>query len=101
MDKLNRVVECLKQYEPEKIILFGSCAIGEVDEFSDIDLVVIKNTEKRFLKRLIEASGLIDLEIDKVDVFVYTPEEWERMIKLENLFALEVSKNGRLLYEKR
>ncbi|MDZ7262577.1 MAG: nucleotidyltransferase domain-containing protein [candidate division KSB1 bacterium] len=50
MNKLDRVIECLKRYEPEKIILFGSYARGEVDESSDVDFVVIKKTDKRFLR---------------------------------------------------
>jgi predicted nucleotidyltransferase len=41
--------------------------MGEADEFSDIDLVIIKDTDKRFIERLIEVSGIIgsDLEVAK------------------------------------
>ena len=38
-------------YSPQKIILFGSYAYGEPDEDSDIDLLTIKDTNKRPIER--------------------------------------------------
>ncbi|MBA5942662.1 MAG: nucleotidyltransferase domain-containing protein [Methanophagales archaeon] len=100
MNKVDKVVKCLMQYDPEKIIIFGSYVRDEMDEYSDLDFVVIKKTEKRFIERLIEVARLIDLDLGKVDVFVYTPEELERMIEWENPFIERVLKEGRVLYEK-
>ncbi len=99
MDKLKRAIECIKKYDPEKIILFGSYARGEIDEYSDMDFVVIKKTDKRFLERLIEVTKLIDSDLGRVDVFVYTPEEFEDMIKTANPFILQVLKEGKVVYE--
>jgi len=101
MDKLKTVLKRLKSYDPDKIILFGSYATGEIDEFSDIDLIVIKDTNKRFIERLIEVSEIIGSNIDKVDVFVYTNEEWKRMIEWGSPFAQEVLKKGKIIYEKK
>jgi predicted nucleotidyltransferase len=42
MDKVDKVVKCLMQYEPEKIIIFGSYVRDEMDEYSNLDFVVIK-----------------------------------------------------------
>jgi predicted nucleotidyltransferase len=89
-----------KKYEPEKIIVFGSYVHGEVDEYSDLDFVVIKETSKRFLERLIDVAKLIDDELGQVDVFVYTPEEFQRMIEWKNPFIESVLKEGRVVYEK-
>ena len=100
-DKVKRVVECIKRYDPEKIILFGSAARGETDEYSDLDFVVIKKTKQRFIRRLIEVAELIDNDLGQVDVFVYTPEEFQRMIEYENPFIEQVIKEGRVLYEKK
>jgi predicted nucleotidyltransferase len=36
-----------KRYNPEKIILFGSSVIGKDSKESDIDLLIIKNSEKK------------------------------------------------------
>jgi predicted nucleotidyltransferase len=37
--KLKTVLERLKEYQPDKIILFGSYARGETDEYSDLDFM--------------------------------------------------------------
>lgn len=99
MDKFEQIVECIKRYNPEKIIVFGSWVRGEMDEYSDIDFVVIKNTKKRFLIRLIEVAKLIDTKLGPVDVFVYTPEEFQTMVQRKIPFIENVVKEGRIIYE--
>ena len=94
------MLNCLRPYDPEKVIVFGSYARGDIDEYSDIDLVIIKKTKKRFLQRLIEVAKLIDNELGNVDVLVYTPAEFERMIEYENSFIETVLKEGKIIYEK-
>ncbi len=42
----------IMQYQPDKIILFGSMASNHVGEWSDLDLVVIKDTALSFFERL-------------------------------------------------
>jgi predicted nucleotidyltransferase len=98
MDKIQKIVECLKRYEPEKVIVFGSFARGEADEQSDVDLVVIKQTDKRFLERLLEVAKLLDNDLGKVDVFVYTREEFEEMRRRQNPFIAKVITEGRTIY---
>ncbi len=99
MGRVERVIESIKRYEPEKIIAFGSYVRGETDEYSDLDFVVIKKTDKRFLERLIEVAKLIDYDLGQVDVFVYTPEEFQSMIASGNPFIEQVLKEGRTVYE--
>ena len=98
MNKFEQVVECIKQYNPEKIIAFGSYVRGEIDEYSDLDFVVIKSTGKRFIERLIEVAKLIDNSLGKVDVFVYTPEEFQKMVEWGNPFIENVLKEGKVVY---
>lgn len=100
MDRFERALEGIMRYKPEKIIVFGSYVRGDTDEYSDLDFVVIKKTEKRFLERLIEVAKLIDSELGKVDVFVYTPEEFQEMIEREDPFIEQVLKEGRVIYQK-
>jgi len=99
MDRFEKVVERIKRYEPEKIIVFGSYVRGEMDEHSDLDFVVIKKTRKRFIERLIEVARLIGPDLGKVDVFVYTPEEFKRMKEEGNPFIKRVLQEGRVIYE--
>ncbi|TAJ75535.1 MAG: nucleotidyltransferase domain-containing protein [Gallionellaceae bacterium] len=98
MEKVKKLVECLKRYKPEQIIVFGSYARGDADEQSDLDVVVIKQTEKRFLDRLIEAARCLDNDLGKVDVFVYTREEFEEMRQRGNPFIEKVVTEGRVIY---
>ena len=101
MEKLKKAIECLKKYEPEKIILFGSYAREDFNHESDMDFVVIKRTEKRFIERLLEVAELLENELGKIDVFVYTPEEFQRMIEWGNPFIERVLKEGKIVYEKK
>ncbi|MSQ06594.1 MAG: nucleotidyltransferase domain-containing protein [Dehalococcoidia bacterium] len=86
-------------YSPEKVILFGSYARGDYDEFSDIDLIVIKKTEQRFFQRLAEVMAFIPREV-AADVFVYTPQEFQAMVESGNPFIEQAIKDGIVLYEK-
>ena len=89
--RLKAVIADLMAYQPEKIIVFGSSARGEEDEHSDIDLVIIKKTQDRFLQRLKKAALLIREPIP-VDLLVYTPDEFAQMLDDENPFAQTVAK---------
>src|SRR3989304_827900 len=49
-NELGRFLPLLQRhYRPYKIILFGSLAAGQVGEWSDLDLVIVAETDKRFL----------------------------------------------------
>lgn len=50
MDALKEKLEPLfKEHEIQKAILFGSCARNEASRYSDIDLILVKDTKLRFL----------------------------------------------------
>ncbi|MBU7029552.1 MAG: nucleotidyltransferase domain-containing protein [Theionarchaea archaeon] len=89
----------VKDYNPEKIILFGSLARGDYHELSDVDMIIIKKTRKRFLERIGDVLLLNDTEMH-LECFVYTPEEFSKMIEEENPFIEEVLKSGVVVYEK-
>ncbi len=97
---LDEIVNRIKKSgDVERIILFGSSARGEMDKYSDIDIVVIKETKERFIKRILDIESLVDLPVH-VDVFVYTPSEFALMIKNGNPFIERVIKEGKIIYEK-
>lgn len=90
----------ITQYQPEKVILFGSLAEGTVGEWSDIDLVIIKDTSLPFLQRL-EEVALLCFAPEGVDYLVYTPEEFAQMVAAKNPFVLkEIIEKGKVLYER-
>lgn len=94
----NEIIETiLRDYGPvEKIILFGSAARGDADEYSDIDLIIVKETDKPFVRRSVEAPYF---RISS-DIFVYTPREFEQMKEDENPFIESALKEGIVLYER-
>src|SRR4030042_2984056 len=68
-EELRRIIEVLKRdYDPDKIILFGSLAEGDIHEWSDIDLFIVKKTTKRPIDRILEVSRLIKPKIG-IDLF--------------------------------
>lgn len=97
--KLATILRRLREYDPEKVILFGSRSRGASDRYSDYDLVIIKKTRKRFLDRIKEVIQIIKPNY-ATDIFVYTPREFQRMIAEENPFLQHVLKEGKVIYEK-
>ncbi len=95
---LATIVEVLKPYDPERIILFGSRARGEADELSDYDLIVIKQTRRPFLDRLQDIVPY-RLQLQRTaDILVYTPEEFDRMGDVG--LGWVVQQEGITLYER-
>jgi len=88
----------IKEYDPDKIILFGSRVEGKDNEGSDIDLVIVKETEKRPLDRRIEVETLLADRAVPIDIVVYTPDEIRNLYSMGSPFVEEIVENGRLLY---
>ena len=99
--ELERIVEKLKNdYQPEKIILFGSLAQGNVNEGSDIDLAIIKDTSKRPLDRQVEVAAISQPSL-ATNFIIYTPEEFRKQQENGNFFVVEeILKRGEVLYER-
>lgn len=97
---LERWVDILKEkYDPEKVILFGSFGDDTTGPWSDIDLVVVKDTPKRFLDRVKEVLVLLQPEVG-VDILVYTPQEFQTLAAERPFFQREIQSGGKVLYER-
>lgn len=100
-NELNRILGVIKSdYKPEKVILFGSLANGKVHEWSDIDLLIIKKTTKRPIDRCLELCRLIRPKIG-IDLFIYTPGEYEILLREKFSLLQSILKVGKVVYEKR
>lgn len=97
---IKQVVEKLKPYKPEKIILFGSHVWGKPDAGSDLDVLIIKRSQKRRIDRMREVGNLLYPGLMPVDALVYTPEEVEKRVKMGNTFVAYIVQHGKVLYDK-
>ena len=83
----------------QRAVLFGSYARGDTDEYSDIDLVIIKETGLPFLDRYTDFGGLFQVLPRALQILVYTPEEFRNMRDNGNAFIHTVIKDGIVIYE--
>ncbi len=96
-DVVDRIVQ---GYKPEKIILFGSYAYGTPTEDSDLDLVVIKDTdEKKRTRKNVVRKFLWNTNFP-VDVWVYNNSEFMDENDLGTGFFKEIKEKGKTIYEK-
>ena len=96
---LNEIVQrIVEMTNPEKIILFGSAARGEMGPNSDIDLLVIKrgNIHRRQLAQHIH-KGLYGVG-EAVDIVVATPEDVDRHGKSFGLVLCSALEEGKVIY---
>ena len=87
-----------EQFQPDRIILFGSHAYGTPHADSDVDLLVIMPT-----RNLHSQSVKIRWELPApfpLDLLVRTPRQIADRLKEGESFTTEVLKKGRVLYEK-
>jgi predicted nucleotidyltransferase len=87
-------------YEPEKIILFGSLARGETHEWSDIDLIVVKDTNARYGERVRELLPVLRGWKGGADILIYSLDEYEAAKRKGSAFLGEAEKDGVTLYER-
>ena len=94
------VEKIVSGYFPKKIILFGSYAYGNPTSGSDVDLLIIKNTDKRPIDRWMEVKRLLrdpDCSIP-VSPLVYTEREIEERRAIRDFFLEEIFEKGKVLY---
>ena len=92
---IQRIVEVT---DPEKIILFGSAARGEMGRKSDVDLLIIKEGEDELdlmarIYRNLRGVGAA------VDAIVVSPEDVERYRDSHALIIKPALREGRVVYE--
>ena len=90
-----------REFQPDKIILFGSWAYGTPDTDSDIDLLVVMPFEGSpfrqagtILNRVIPTVGVLPL-----DLLVRTAEQLDERLAIGDGFVRDILERGKVLYE--
>jgi uncharacterized protein len=101
-NKINDIVNKIAQgFNPDRIILFGSYAAGNPTSESDIDLLIIKDTDLPRHKRSFEIHKSLRGSMVPMDILVYTQKEFEQE-KLNNYsFLSSAIKTSKILYERK
>src|SRR5215813_622111 len=85
---------------PHRIVLFGSYVYGTPTADSDVDLLVMVDTQARPADRYLCVSRLLRPRPFPLDLVVKTPEEVARALDKGDAFMREIMARGRVLYER-
>ncbi len=93
--ELARIAADLRKLGARRLVLFGSYARGRVDPFTDLDLLVVLDSELPFVER---TAWLYAQLLPRVatDILAYTPKEWPEVARRP--FFQKALSEGRVLY---
>ena len=99
--KINEIVSKIAlHFDPYKIILFGSYASGNATNDSDLDLLIIQETELPRHKRSFDIQKSLKGSMIPMDILVYTIKEFEEERNQKNSFLHSLIQNSEILYER-
>ncbi len=92
------VKKIVEQFQPTKIILFGSRARGLVDTDSDVDLLVVMDVKGSKRRQAVEIDLALSDRTFSLDLIVVTPEEFEKYRDVVGHILYPVVREGKVLY---
>jgi predicted nucleotidyltransferase len=87
-----------RQFNPHKIILFGSYAYGKPTEDSDVDILVVMPFKGRNPEKATEIWMATKPRFP-IDIMVRKPAELNKRLKMGDFFLREITEKGKVLYE--
>ncbi|MEW6007252.1 MAG: nucleotidyltransferase domain-containing protein [bacterium] len=91
----------VSNFNPYKIILFGSYAYGQPKKGSDLDFFIIKDSDLPRHKRSIDIRKLFYGYLIPMDILVYTKQEVDYWKDVKCSFVHRVMKKGKVIYEQK
>jgi len=88
-----------QEFNPERVILFGSHARGKPTEDSDVDLLVVADYRGDGTDKAVEIRLRIPRKFP-LDLIVRKPSEIRRRLAMKDSFVSTVSEEGKVLYER-
>jgi predicted nucleotidyltransferase len=100
--EINKLVnQIIHEFPAKEIFLFGSYAVGNFKEESDIDLCIITDKEARKIDLLKQVRRVIAPVVTKpVDLLVYKEDEFYERAGLNTTFEYKIKNEGIKIYEK-
>lgn len=92
------VRQIAEKFHPHKIILFGSYAYGKPHPESDVDLLVIMDTNLKESQQALEIRRYLNIMFG-LDLLVYSPERLAQRLEWGDSFLQEIVSKGIVLYE--
>ncbi|MBI5304653.1 MAG: nucleotidyltransferase domain-containing protein [Chloroflexi bacterium] len=90
----------VRELRPQKIILFGSYAYGNPTPDSDVDLLVIMESDAPRTERFLAVARLLRPRVFPLDLLVHTPKEIHHSLTHRDFFIQEITSRGKVLYER-
>ena len=99
--KINDVVTMIaSRFNPDKIILFGSYANGTPNDDSDLDLLIVQDTELPMQKRGLDIRLSLIGTMIPMDILIYTNAEFDVEKNKSFSFINSIIKNSKIVYER-
>jgi len=96
---IDRVVsQIVERFDPRRIVLFGSHARNEERADSDVDLLVVMDTDRTPLHAAAHIAGRIDHPAP-LDIVVRTPDTFAAQLANQSRFEADIQHNGITLYD--
>ena len=92
----HRLAAALQGMGATLVVVFGSRARGEARAGSDLDLLAVMPSDRRFLDRIAEVHAALRPALP-TDLLVYTPAEFDRLWR-ERSFVRDAVERGVVLH---
>ncbi|MGH8583080.1 MAG: nucleotidyltransferase domain-containing protein [Gammaproteobacteria bacterium] len=99
---IKRIVQrIVRQFDPDRIILFGSHGRGGAGPDTDVDLLIIMPVEGSRREKAVEIGvALNDIRLPK-DIIVTTPEDFEWRKQIAGTIERPAAREGKVLYARK
>ena len=98
-EAIQRYAESIaREFQPEKIILFGSHAYGQPTNDSDVDLMVVMPFRGNALNQAFRIRDRLEHPGFPLDLLVRSPREIGKRQAMGDFFIREILDRGKVLY---
>lgn len=91
----------VREFHPEKIVLFGSYAYGKPGPDSDVDILVMMPFSGSPFRQAAVILGHVvrTVGVLPMDLLVRTPDQVKERLQIGDGFIREISERGKVMYE--